>query len=213
MLLSEFKTNLRDSYDNRAAERESMQLQDWKEKERNLFMSKLEKEKAKTLLEIGAGTGKDSVFFKESGLDTTSTDLSPEMVKICTSKGLKAYEMSFDQLDFNDHSYDAVWALNCLLHVPKADLVDTLKEIKRVLKPNGIFFIGVYGGSNFEGIWEDDFYEPKRYFSFYTNEEMNTILSEHFSIESFKVVPKEVVGGEYHFQSFILKNLVEVYGK
>jgi hypothetical protein len=45
-----------------------------------------------------------------------------------------------------------------MLHVRKADLGFVLEEIKNVLNPSGLFFMGVYGGEDSEGIWEDDIY-------------------------------------------------------
>lgn len=131
------------------------------------------------------------------------------MIKLCRDKGLNARVMSFYNLDFPNYHFDSIWALNCLLHVPKEDMKKVLSEIKRVLKPSGLFYLGVYGGENSEGVWEDDHYSPKRFFSFYDDETLKELLSESFHIEYFKVVPKEIVGGnvQFHsFQSVILRN-------
>ncbi|WP_010095332.1 class I SAM-dependent methyltransferase [Ornithinibacillus scapharcae] len=195
-----------DSYNQKANERNISHVQDWKKIERDLFLNFLKENNCINLLELGAGPGRDSFFFKEQGLNTLSTDISPEMVKLCREKGLAAEVMSFAKLNIPDVSYDSIWALNCLLHVPKKELKNVLKEIKRVLKPSGLFYFGVYGGEDFEGIWEDDPYEPKRFFSFYEDEAIKKILSEFFSIEYFKVIPRKVVGGNYHFQSIILRS-------
>lgn len=194
-----------DSYNQKAKERDATRVQEWKKNERDLFLNRITENNCTTLLELGAGPGKDSLFFKEQGLVTFSTDISPEMVRLCQEKGLDAEVMSFAELDIPDNSFDAIWALNCLLHVPKKELKGVLKEIKRVLKPSGLFYLGVYGGEDFEGVWEEDPYEPKRFFSFYEDEAIKQVLLAFFSIESFKVIPKEVVGGNYHFQSIMLK--------
>ncbi|WP_404450690.1 class I SAM-dependent methyltransferase [Virgibacillus necropolis] len=200
------KINIIDSYNKSANERDSQRQQDWKIKERDIFNKFLIDENKSNLLEIGAGPGKDSLFFKEQGIDTYSTDISPEMVKLCGNKGLIADVMSFDELGFPDNHFDAVWAMNCLLHVPKDEISVVLSEIKRVLKPSGLFFMGVYGGKNSEGVWEDDFYEPKRFFSFYEDDLIKELLAEFFTIERFDVVSDEVVGGSFAFQSIILRN-------
>jgi ubiquinone/menaquinone biosynthesis C-methylase UbiE len=84
----------------------------------------------------------------------TCIDLSNEMVNLCQEKGLNAHVMDFYDLQFPDQSFDAVFALNCLLHVPKANLESVLKEVHRVLRDGGLFFCGVYGGQDTEGIWE-----------------------------------------------------------
>ena len=51
------------------------------------------------LLEIGSGTGQDSVFFASHGLDVVATDMSAAMVARCRDKGLVARVMDFSQLD------------------------------------------------------------------------------------------------------------------
>lgn len=205
MMYNEIKRNLKVAYDQQSDARNESPTQEWKITERDQFLTYILNENKETLLEIGAGPGRDSLFFKERGLKTLTTDLSPESVRICREKGLDAEVMSFDQLDLPDQRFDAIWALNCLLHIPKKELPFVLNEIKRVLKPGGLFYMGVYGGEDSEGIWEGDFHEPKRFFSFFNDEELKDVLSEVFLIEYFNCVPTEVVGGKFHFQSAILR--------
>lgn len=195
---------LREAYDKYAAERDTYEVADWKAVERANFLSMLQAEGKRRLLEIGAGPGKDSQFFQESGLDVTCTDLSPEMVAICQSKGLNAHVMDFLHLDFPAESFDAVYALNCLLHVPKADLPTVLGKIQGLLKPGGLFFMGVYGGQDFEGIWPDDHYTPQRFFAFYTDDQIKAIVTRFFDLPYFKSIPVE--GDDVStFQSMILR--------
>lgn len=203
---STFEKNITESYNNKAIERNLNNVQDWKVKERETFLNYIHNENYSSLLEIGAGTGKDSLYFKEQGLNTFSIDVSPEMIKLCKEKGLNSDVMSFYNLDFHNQHFDSIYALNCLLHVPKVDIKAVLNEIKRVLSSSGLFYLGVYGGENSEGIWEEDHYTPKRFFSFYEDESLKELLSEFFLIEYFEVVPKEIVGGKFHFQSIILRN-------
>ncbi len=205
MLYSEIKKNLATAYDQQSYARDESPVQDWKVAEREVFLAHLQNEEKQTLLEVGAGPGKDGLFFQQQGLKTLSTDLSPESVRICRLKGLNAEVMSFDNLEIPDEEFDAVWALNCLLHIPKSELLSVLKEIKRVMKPGGLFYMGVYGGQDSEGVWEGDFHEPKRFFSFFRDNDLKEALSDIFKIEYFNVVPKEIVGGPFHFQSVILR--------
>lgn len=183
---SELQNQLRKAYDEMAVERQNRPEEDWKVKERQEFLDRLHKNGKKNLLEIGAGPGKDSLFFKDQGLKVVATDLSPEMVHLCTEKGLEAYVMDFLNLQFPDASFDAVYALNCLLHVPKLDLPKILLEIHRLMKPFGLFFMGVYGGFDHQGIWEDDYYNPKRFFSFYPDETLIDTVEKVFTVQDFK---------------------------
>ena len=199
------KKNLVDAYNKKASDRESAKLPKWKQDERELFFEHIKSESKKNLLEIGAGPGKDGLFFKKNGLDTFCIDISLEMIKLCRNKGLNAEVMSFEKMKFEDNHFDSVWAMNCLLHIPKHDIKNVLNEIKRALKPSGLFYMGVYDGKNSEGIWEKDIYEPPRFFSFFKNESLKELVSEIFTIESFRVVPAEIVGGDLDFQSLILR--------
>ena len=112
---------LRESYNRNASERNQYGIEDWKVEQQQHFLSLLQQEGKQRLLEIGAGPGRDSQFFQDKGLEVTCTDLSPEMVALCRAKGLNAHVMDFLSLDFPAESFEMVYALNCLLHVPKRD--------------------------------------------------------------------------------------------
>jgi len=199
------KNNLRDAYNKSAHKRDSGSMQDWKIEERNRFLSFLTQEKKESLLEIGAGPGRDSAFFQEKGLKVLATDLSPEMVKLCRQKGLDAKVMDFSDLHYPENSFDAVYAMNSLLHLPKKELPVVLQTINAILKKDGLFFLGVYGGIDHEGIWEEDAYEPKRFFSFYEDEHLKRILSDVFDLVSFKQVNTGESNRHLHFQSITIR--------
>jgi len=191
---------LRRSYDGGARERDGMAKQGWKIQERDAFLDRLRAIEAKSLLEIGAGTGQDALFFQESGLTVTAVDLSPAMVERCREKGIQAYARDFLHLGFAPASFDAVFALNCLLHVPNADLPEVLRAIREVLAPGGLFFLGVYGGEPEEGIAAEDHQDPKRFFAFRTDEQILAYAGEAFEIIDFHTVRD----GKIHFQALTL---------
>lgn len=196
--------SMRLAYDRNAGERDAAALADWKIAEREDFTHLMRAEGKHTLLEIGAGPGHFSAYFRDNGLNVTCSDLSPEMVRLCRQKGLDAHVMDFRHLDFPAASFDAVFALNCMLHVPSVDLDRVLASIHRVLRPDGLFYFGVYGGHSFEGVWPEDHHDPKRYFVFYPDDELRRRVSGWFDEVSFRVV--EIEGdGESHFQSLILR--------
>ena len=199
--MDSLKDQLIEVYNRHAFEREGSVKQSWKLAERGAFFQVVREKKLQRLLEIGAGPGHDAKFFQDSGLEVACTDLSPNMVALCKEKGLNAQMMDFSELAFSDQTFDAIWALNCLLHVPKVEFPGVLSEVRRVLRPNGLFYMGVYGRHNSEGIWEGDHYEPKRFFSFFDEETLKELLSKYFTILSFKTLPHSDV---LDFQSVIL---------
>jgi len=193
---------LRTAYDGAVEHRDRLEKAPWKITERAGFLRRLRDDGCRRLLELGAGTGQDSAFFAGHGLQVVATDLSPQMVARCREKGLDARVMDFLHLDFPDGSFDAVYALNCLLHVPNADLPAVLEIIASVLRPGGLFFLGVYGrDAAEEGPLDDGVHDPPRFFSWRTDEQI-----QQFAGRCFDSVDFHVVGlGQLHFQSLTLR--------
>ncbi len=197
------KEALRQAYNSFAEQRNQAQMEPWKFKERQRFLQTLIEEDKNSILELGAGTGRDGAYFKENRFDVVCVDLSDEMVRLCLEKGLDARRADFSRLDFEPEQFEAVYAMNCLLHIPKTGLDEVLDQIYRVLKPGGLFFYGVYGGKSSEGVWENDPYEPKRYFSMYTDDELVEAATRWFVVEDFHTV--ELQENKPHFQSLLLR--------
>jgi SAM-dependent methyltransferase len=190
---------LREAYDKDAEPRDGFTKQPWKLAERETFGKRLD---GGRLLEIGAGTGHDSVYFRDRGLDVVAVDLSPAMVERCIAKGLDARVGDFLHLDFAPATFDAVYALNCLLHVPNADLPAVLTAIDAVLRPGGLFFMGLYGAveRDHEGPLPDDDHEPRRFFSLRTDEHILGYVRSTFDVLDFHTLSP----GGLHFQSLTL---------
>jgi SAM-dependent methyltransferase len=198
------RENLREAYNKFALDREKSETQDWKIKERSKFLGLLQNEQKKNILEVGSGTGRDSKFFQDQGLETVCIDLSPAMVALCKQKGLNAYVMDMLDINFPENSFDAIYCLNSLLHLKKTEFPEVLNHLDMLLKPQGLVYIGLYGGNDFEGIYEDDSYSPKRFFSFFTDQHLKVAVSRVFDIIHFEKIIVEH-GNSLHFQSIILK--------
>jgi len=192
---------LRRAYDARAAWRDGLTKEPWNLAERRAFRDRLAP--GARLLEIGAGAGQDSAYFQSEGFDVVAADLSPAMVELCRSKGIEAHVMDFLHLDFPDGSFDAVYAMKCLLHVPNADLPTVLSAIRAVLRPGGLFFLGVYGGrESYEGPIADDEHVPPRFFAWRTDDQLLGFATAHFDVVDFHPV---VTGPDHRFQSLTLR--------
>lgn len=198
----DIKEGLKQAYNNHAQEREKNGAQEWKIRVRQAFLDMLNEEEKKTVLELGAGHGRDSKFFKDNNLEVIALDISEEMIRLCKKKGVEAYARDFCDLSGLNRKFDAVWAMNSLLHVEKSKLELVLGQIDSVLNNSGLFYMGVYGGVDQEGVWEDDIYTPHRFFSFYADASIKEIVKRHFEIVSFEVIE---TGGKYYFQSIIMR--------
>lgn len=198
--------SLKRAYDSGAADRNAGDISSWKIQERASFLAQLKQQNKSRLLELGSGPGRDGKFFKENGLSVVCTDLSSEMVSLCRDKGLEAYAMDFLSIDFPKNSFDAVFALNSLLHVPKASIEAVFQKINHLMQPNGLFYMGVYGGQDSEGIWSEDSHEPKRFFAYYLDHQIIELVSKTFELVTFRRIDVDRPGG-LHFQSMICRSL------
>jgi SAM-dependent methyltransferase len=196
---------LRAAYDGGADWRDGIGKEPWKLAERRAFRDRLAP--GARLLEIGAGTGQDSLYFQQEGLGVVAADLSAAMVERCRAKGIEAHVMDFLHLDFPAGSFDAVFAMNCLLHVPNHDLPAVLAAVRATLRPGGLLFVGVYGAQDgdesTEGPIDDDRHVPPRFFSWRTDERLLGFAADaRFDVVEFHPVD---TGRGYRFQSLTLR--------
>lgn len=108
------------------------------------------KEGIKKVLDLGCGAGRHSIYLAENGFDVSGFDASPEGVKI-TEERLKkeGFEGDFrvgdiyDKLPYPDGTFDAIVSTQVLNHGTIENIRNLIKEIERILAPNGIIFITV----------------------------------------------------------------------
>ncbi|MFN2609883.1 MAG: class I SAM-dependent methyltransferase [Actinomycetota bacterium] len=104
-------------------------------------------------------------------------------------------------MPFTPESFEASYAMNSLLHVPNALLPEVLEELRKVLVSGGLFLLGVYEEEPFEGDAPEDSYEPPRFFSFRSDDQMVAFVEPMFQVLDFHDVEPEGV----HFQSLTLR--------
>ena len=122
------------------------------------------------VLDLGCGSGRDSLFFKEHGYDVTAADGSAEMcIQAEKNIGQPVINMTFDKLDY-EAEFDGIWACASLLHVPSRDIKDVLIKIEKALKTGGYFYFSVKYG-DYEGEREG------RYYTDYTEQSVETLFT------------------------------------
>ncbi|MFC1769653.1 class I SAM-dependent methyltransferase [Nitrospirota bacterium] len=110
--------------------------------ENRFILEKLQSLEGKKVLDLGCGLGESSVYLAKQGAIVTATDLSSGMLE-ATMRLAERYDVSItpikstaDTIAVPDESFDVVYAANLLHHV---DIAETLEEVRRVLKPGGVF--------------------------------------------------------------------------
>ena len=104
-----------------------------------------------SVLELGCGTGdmwvgKDGIIrqcarFILSDFSVGMLDKARETLRDCT--GIEYRVIDIQEIPFSDGSFDIVIANMMLYHVP--DLFRGLREVRRVLKKDGLFYCATYG--------------------------------------------------------------------
>jgi 2-polyprenyl-3-methyl-5-hydroxy-6-metoxy-1,4-benzoquinol methylase len=97
------------------------------------------------LLDIGAGTGDFLLVAKNNGWETFGTEPSEKARAIAVKKGVSIIDAS---AGLEDHSIDIITMWHVLEHVP--DLENQIKELKRLLKPNGTLLVAVPNFKSFD---------------------------------------------------------------
>ena len=116
---NEILNDLLQAYDRAADERSKKKREDWKLVELQKYLSHLQAEKIDNLLEIGSGTGFDSEFFRDNGLNVISSDLSHENARYCYQKGLNACQMDYFNLALASGFGGTLWTVLMLLSKEK----------------------------------------------------------------------------------------------
>src|SRR5215471_2988963 len=120
---------------------------DWEGLWTEPFLVPLRQAGARTILELGCGTGNDAARLADAGYSVTAVDLSSEAVGRARARyGSVARFVIADmtqRLPFPSGSFDAVMS-NVAMHMfPDAVTRAVLAEVGRVVRPGGLFLFHV----------------------------------------------------------------------
>lgn len=121
----------------------------------NWLFEKIDFSKVNRLLELGCGNGK---LWQENKIDLRNreiflSDISEGMVEEVRNKlgsDFNCIVADAEKIPFKDAYFDSVIANHVLFYLN--DLNQGLKEIRRVLKPNGVLYCSTYGSRHMKEI-------------------------------------------------------------
>ena len=148
------------------------------------------------VLEVGFGDGYGAAYLAEQAGEVVAVDL----VEGNAPRARRKYPrpnlcfLSFDgkRIPFPDRTFDAAGSFQVIEHVPEKDLVAWLTEIRRVLKPEGSFYLSTLNLENARKPgkpYEKLIYHEKEF----TAPELKQLLCRIFpSVEMFGLHPSPV---------------------
>lgn len=99
-----------------------------------------------TIIDVASGTGAQSYMLAKRGYDVVGLDLSPEMLQQARKKLSPSLKLRFiladaTQIPFDTNTFDGASISLGLHDMPYEIRLQVLKEMKRVVKPNGPIMI------------------------------------------------------------------------
>ncbi len=153
------------------------------------------------LLDIGAGTGDFLLTAKQNGWNTIGVEPSEKAKGIAIGKGIQ-FSDSTEELESN--SFDVITMWHVLEHVPNLEI--QIKELKRLVKPNGTIIIAVPNFKSYDANYYGKFWAafdvPIHFWHF--SKTAIKLLFEKEDIKLEKVLPMK-------FDSFYVSLLSEKY--
>jgi SAM-dependent methyltransferase len=161
------------------------------------------------VLEVGIGPGRDAAAFVGAGLHVCGVDLALAHGRFAAQTGAAPAVASVRALPFAAASFDALWSMSTLMHVPNAAIAAALTDVRRVLRPGAPAAIGVWGGPNVESRHDDDAFDPPRLFSRRTDQRWRDLLSILGDVEEFAHWNDLRGGAEHWYQWAVVRRSPE----
>lgn len=110
------------------------------------------------VLDAGCGNGKNIKYFNDK-CNIIGIDKCQKFVEICSNQGFNVYFSDIRDLPFENNTFDFVMSIAVVHHFDKEeDRIKAVKEMIRVLKPNGKLLFTVWA-------YESDEYSSKKQFN------------------------------------------------
>lgn len=102
-----------------------------------------------SIFDFGCGCGRLSRYFDNTELyKGYASDVNPILVKWCKTNLITVdtrLNTKDPPLPFDDAMFDCAYALSIFTHLPEGAALTWLEEVRRVVKPNGVFIFTIHG--------------------------------------------------------------------
>lgn len=136
----------------------------------------------KKILDIGAGYGYiEGLISKNKDIKIYGNDISENAINNLTKKFKGNFRLeSVYKMQYNPSSFDAVFMLEVLEHVPPSKTLKVLKDIKKLLKKNGYLILSVPTNEGLEEMSDN----PNGHVRMYTKD----LIKSELEIAGFRVL-------------------------
>lgn len=101
-----------------------------------------------TVCDLGCGPGQHTRYLHEKGVAVVGVDLSAGMIAQASQRnpGLAFIQASMYRLPVPADSWGGMVAFHSLSHIPRGEVLQVLRELRRVLRPGGWLLLAVHRG-------------------------------------------------------------------
>ena len=125
------------------------------------------------ILDLGCGSGRDSMNFMKLGYEVIAVDGAKKLAKKASVLlGKEVIVSTFEELELKE-KFHGIWACASLLHIKREDLKIVLNNLYNNLEDNGVFYMSFKYG---EKEYVDD---KNRYFNCFTDESIISFINEN----------------------------------
>ena len=109
------------------------------------FVDNLKRDNTVNVLDIGCGAGRNIISYSDDTVKIKGIDLSREFVHICKNEGLDVDLGDMIRMPYADEQFDNLLVIASFHHLETVKIrEDALREMWRILKPNGTALISVW---------------------------------------------------------------------
>lgn len=192
--------NTPDFWDERIDKNIKYKPEDGMTKDRIFIAHKFMPKTTKNILDIGAGYGYiENLISKNKKIKIYGNDISKNAINNLSKKFEGKFKLeSIYNMKYKSNSFDVVFMLEVLEHVPPSKTLKVLKDIKNLLKANGYLILSVPTNEGLEKMKNN----PNGHLRMYTKD----LISAELELAGFRVLEVKTL---YAFKNFyLIKKLI-----
>ncbi|MEQ1795742.1 MAG: class I SAM-dependent methyltransferase, partial [Nitrospira sp.] len=150
------------------------------------------------ILDLGCGGGQDARAIHAKGFRVVGMDLTTAFLRSArkTAPLVPLVRADMRDLPFQQEAFNGVWAVACLMHVPKPEAAQVLKRLSRIVRPGGLLAATVTHGT--QSRIRTDGWMPGRYFARWQKAELACVVERNgWTIEALHVVSNQERKGRW----------------